>query len=118
MPYSIAWPSSIFSRSISGWMRSEPNRRIKSSSSEMKNWLEPGSPWRPARPPQLVVDAAGFVALGAQNVQSAQPDHLFVLAVGLLAVLGVELPEALRASLTSSGTFSAWPMASSISVSS
>ena len=27
-----------------------PNRRIRSSCMEMKNWEEPGSPWRPARP--------------------------------------------------------------------
>ena len=29
---------------------SEPNRRIRSSSREIKNWDSPGSPWRPERP--------------------------------------------------------------------
>ena len=31
-------------------MRSEPNRRIRSSSSDRKNCDAPGSPWRPERP--------------------------------------------------------------------
>ena len=43
-------PSSMPSFSMMLAMRSEPNRRIKSSSSEMKKWDEPGSPWRAQRP--------------------------------------------------------------------
>ena len=31
-------------------IRSEPNMRIRSSSSDTKNWDDPGSPCRPARP--------------------------------------------------------------------
>ena len=33
---------------------------------------------------QLVVDAPRFVALGAEDVQAAEPDDLVVLGVGLL----------------------------------
>ena len=43
-------PSSAPERSIQRAMRSDPNRRIRSSSSERKNTLWPGSPWRPERP--------------------------------------------------------------------
>src|SRR2546425_10497634 len=42
-------PSSAPERSIQRAMRSDPNRRIKSSSSERKKTLWPGSPWRPER---------------------------------------------------------------------
>src|SRR5204863_27265 len=47
---SSSWPSSrpIFSMYLT--IRSEPNSRIKSSSSEMKKCEEPGSPWRAQRP--------------------------------------------------------------------
>ena len=37
---------------------------------------------------QLVVDAAGFMPLGGYDVQAAQRDYLFVVAVGLLLELG------------------------------
>ena len=37
---------------------------------------------------QLVVDAARFVAFGAEDVQSASGDHFVVLSVGLLFVAG------------------------------
>src|SRR5881397_482562 len=37
-------------RSMMRAMRSEPNSRIRSSSSDRKNTLWPGSPWRPERP--------------------------------------------------------------------
>ena len=40
---------------------------------------------------KLIVDAARFVALGAQDVQAAQRDHFIVLAVGLLLELAEEL---------------------------
>ncbi len=40
---------------------------------------------------KLVIDAAGIVALGAQNVQPAQRHHFVVLLVGLLLEAGVEL---------------------------
>ena len=50
MRCSIASPSWRPRRSIQGLMRSEPKMRSRSSSRERKNWLEPGSPWRPERP--------------------------------------------------------------------
>ncbi len=50
MPAWITSPSLSPMRSIMAAMRPEPNRRIRSSSSETKNCDEPGSPWRPARP--------------------------------------------------------------------
>ena len=46
----ITSPSSIPRRSITFAIRSDPKRRIKLSSKETKNWDEPTSPWRPARP--------------------------------------------------------------------
>ena len=77
--------------SIMGAMRSEPKRRITSSSRLMKNCVEPGSPWRPARAAQLVVDAAALVALGADDVQAAQRHDALVLGVGLLFEALVEV---------------------------
>src|SRR5256885_301311 len=48
------WVMTSFSsepvRSMMRAMRSDPNNRIRSSSSDRKNTLWPGSPWRPARP--------------------------------------------------------------------
>src|SRR2546430_25501 len=43
-------PSSDPELSIQRAMRSDPNKRIRSSSRERKNTLWPGSPWRPERP--------------------------------------------------------------------
>ena len=50
----------------------------------------------PGAAPQLVVDAAALVALGAEHVQPAQLQHLLALGVGGGLVLGGELGEALR----------------------
>src|SRR5690606_1095537 len=52
---------------------------------------------RPA--PQLVVDAAGLVALGAEHVQAAQLADLLALGPGELLVLGGQLGQALAALL-------------------
>ena len=46
----ITSPSSWPKRSITRMILSELNKRIRSSSNDTKNWEEPGSPWRPARP--------------------------------------------------------------------
>ena len=43
----------------------------------------PGSPWRPARPRSWLSMRLRLVPLGAENVQTAQPDDLVVLLVGL-----------------------------------
>ena len=50
MRFSIASPSSTPRRSHHCLTRSASKIRSRSSSSERKNWLEPGSPWRPERP--------------------------------------------------------------------
>ena len=50
MPWEITSPSFNPILSINLAIRSEPNFRIKSSSSETKKREEPGSPCRPARP--------------------------------------------------------------------
>ena len=70
--FSIASPSSTPTRSHQSFTRSDSKMRSRSSSSERKNWLEPGSPWRPDAAAQLVVDAAALVALGADDVQAAR----------------------------------------------
>ena len=64
-------PSSAPILSISRAMRSDPNSRIRSSSSDRKKRDAPGSPWRPDAAAQLAVDAARLVALGADDVQAA-----------------------------------------------
>src|SRR5439155_171833 len=52
-------PSSAPIRSISLAMRSEPKRRMRSSSSDRKNCEAPGSPCRPARQSLRDIDAHG-----------------------------------------------------------
>ena len=82
---SMGTPSVMPRRYIRALTRSPPNTRIRSSSSERKKREEPGSPWRPARPRKLVVDAARFVPFGAENVQAAEGDDFIVLARHCLA---------------------------------
>ena len=50
IPASIGWSSGKPKRVIKLFILSPPNKRIRSSSILTKNWLLPGSPWRPARP--------------------------------------------------------------------
>ena len=72
-------------------MRSPPKIRSRSSCSERLNRELPGSPWRPARPAELVVDAPRFVPLGAGDVQAAERDDLVVLGIGLFFEPRIEL---------------------------
>ncbi len=71
---SMGW-SSGRARSITQLTAPVANSRISSSSSDRKNLDSPGSPWRPERPAQLVVDAAGLVALRAEHVEAARLAH-------------------------------------------
>ena len=48
---------------------------IRSSSRDRKNFDPPGSPWRPSAP-ELVVDAPGFVPLGADDKEAGGGDGL------------------------------------------
>ena len=73
--------SSGRARPITQFIAPVANRRMRSSSSDRKNRLSPGSPWRPERPTQLVVDAPALVALAAQHVEAALGPDL--LALGL-----------------------------------
>ena len=50
MPLSIRSPCLRPSFSISGFTQSRAKMRIRSSSKHRKNFVEPGSPWRPQRP--------------------------------------------------------------------
>ncbi len=66
------------------------NRRMSSSSSDRKNRLSPGSPWRPDAAPELVVDTAGLVALAAEHVEPAELADLVAFVCAFLLELGAE----------------------------
>ena len=76
-----------------GRKRSEPKRRIRSSSKEMKNCGRARIALTAGAAAQLVVDAAGLVALGADDVQTAQLDHLVVPLLRLDGILGHQVAE-------------------------
>ena len=56
--------------------RGRPRRRGRSA-------ISPGSPWRPAAPAQLVVDAPRLVALGAADEQAAGRHHVLAALLDL-----------------------------------
>ncbi len=119
-------PSCAPSRSISLAMRSEPNSRIRSSSSDRKNCDAPGSPWRPARP-------RSWRSMRRDSWRSEpmmwRPPHLLdidVLAVGVLhrgrlrdsvtpgpSLMSVPRPAMFVAIVTAPG----WPAPATISAS-
>ena len=66
--------------------RSEPNRRITSSSREEEARLA-GVALTAGTAAELVVDAAGFVALRADDEQAARRAHLLGLGVDVLLCL-------------------------------
>ncbi len=68
-------------------MRSEPKMRIRSSCSDRKNLRAAGVALAAGAAAQLVVDAAAFVALGAEHVEAAGGERLLLEAVDL----GVDL---------------------------
>ena len=70
--FSIASPSSTPTRSHHCFTRSASKMRSRSSSSERKNWLEPGIALAAGAAAQLVVDAPALVPLGAEDVQPAR----------------------------------------------
>ena len=62
--------------------------RIRSSSSDRKNFEWPGIALTAGTAAQLVVDAPAFVALGAEHVQAAGGERLFLQARDLRADFG------------------------------
>ena len=64
--------------------RSDPKIRIRSSSSDRKNFERPGSPWRPERPRSWLSMRRDFMALGADDVEPAG----LVDRLGRLGALG------------------------------
>ena len=73
-PAWITSPSLRPMRSIIEAMRPEPNRRIRSSSSDTKNCDDPGS-LTPGTSAQLTVHTAAFVPLGADDGKTARLFH-------------------------------------------
>ena len=93
---SMTSPSFIPIIFMSPWIRSDPKMRMRSSSRDRKKIEEPGVALPAGAAAELVVDAARLVALGADDVEPAEADHLLVLLRGLRLELGDALLEAPR----------------------
>ena len=102
----MASPSFRPSRGSMPSSRSEPKMRIRSSSSDRKNFERPGSPWRPERPRSWLSMRRDLVALGADDVEAAGLGHRLggLVALGRLDLDGLfrlqhDLAEALDVGL-------------------
>ena len=80
---SIGTSSSMPRRSMRFCMRSPPKMRSRSSCRERIEARTAGIALAAGAAAKLVIDAARFVPLGADDVQAAERDHFIVLAVGL-----------------------------------
>ena len=76
---------------MSAVTRSLAKRFSSASSSERKKRDEPGIALASGAAAQLVVDAAGVVALGADDVQAAGRDDLLMVVVAVGLGLGEDL---------------------------
>src|SRR3990167_6330389 len=65
----------MLARAIIAPIAGEAKRFIKSSSSETKNWVSPGSPWRPERPRSWLSMRRGGGGAGRRGEEPALRRH-------------------------------------------